>query len=139
MIGRVVSTKMNNTVTVLVERMAKHPLYKKTFVQTKKYLVDDSIGVKMGDMVEIIKVRPISKNKHWRIIKVVGKNLEAIIEEKLKTEAEKIIAEVMPEEKAEPRVESQESGKKEVKNQKSKVKSSSKNSKVTVRKEKTSP
>lgn len=99
MIGRVVSTKMNNTVTVLVERMAKHPLYKKTFVQTKKYLVDDPIGVKMGDMVEIIKVRPISKNKHWRIIKVVGKNLEAIIEEKLKTEAEKIIAEVMPEEK----------------------------------------
>lgn len=139
MIGRVVSTKMNNTVTVLVERMAKHPLYKKTFVQTKKYLVDDPIGVKMGDMVEIIKVRPISKNKHWRIIKVVGKNLEAIIEEKLKTEAEKIIAEVMPEEKVESRVESQESSEKEAKNQKSKVKSSNKNSKVTVRKEKTSP
>lgn len=139
MIGRVVSTKMNNTVTVLVERMAKHPLYKKTFVQTKKYLVDDLIGVKMGDMVEIIKVRPISKNKHWRITKVVGKNLEAIIEEKLKTEAEKIIAEVMPEEKVESRVESQESSEKEVKNQKSKVKSSNKKSKVTVRKEKTSP
>lgn len=148
MIGRVVSTKVNNTVTVLVERVAKHTLYKKTFVRTKKYLVDDPIGVKMGDMVEIIKVRPISKNKHWKIIKVVGKNLEAIIEEKLKTEAEKIIAEVMPEEKVESRVESRESSEKEVKNkqslrskdlQKSKVKSSNKNSKATVRKEKTSP
>ncbi len=97
MIGRVVSTKVNNTVTVLVERMAKHPLYKKTFVQTKKYLVDDPIGVKMGDIVEVLKTRPISKNKHWRILKVVGKNLTEIMEEKLKAAAEKTIAEVMPE------------------------------------------
>lgn len=101
MIGRVVSAKTSKTVTVLVERVAKHPLYKKTFVRTKKYLVDDSIGVKEGDMVEIIKVRPISKNKHWKIIKVVGKNLTEITEEKLKAEAEKIIADVMPEDKEE--------------------------------------
>ena len=101
MIGRVVSTKMNKTVTVLVQRVAKHPLYKKTYVQSKKYLVDAEMPVKDGDMVEIIKIRPISKNKHWKVSKVVGRDLEAITEEKLKAAAEEIIAEVMPEEKTE--------------------------------------
>lgn len=97
MIGRVVSTKMKNTVTVLVERIAKHPLYKKTYVQSKKYLVDVTMAVKDGDMVDIVKVRPVSKNKHWKVLKVVGKNLTEIMEEKLKAAAEKTIAEVMPE------------------------------------------
>lgn len=101
MIGRVVSTKMNNTVAVLVERMAKHPLYKKTFLRSKKYLVDVREGVKEGDVVEIIKVRPVSKNKHWKVVKVVGKNLAEITESALKEAAEKTIAEVMPEEKGE--------------------------------------
>lgn len=82
MIGRVVSAKMNErsssanrTVTVLVERTAMHPLYKKTFVRSKKYLADAPAGVREGDMVEMVKVRPISKNKHWQVVKVVGKNL----------------------------------------------------------------
>lgn len=97
MIGRVVSTKMEKTATVLVERVAKHSLYKKTFIRTQKYLVDTQIPVKEGDMVEIIKIRPISRNKHWRVLKVIGKNLEAITEEKLKIAAEEAIAEVMPE------------------------------------------
>ncbi len=110
--GRIVSTKMTKTVIVLVERIAKHPLYKKTYSQSKRYLVDDSIGVKMGDLVEIAKVKPISKNKHWRIVKVVGKNLEEITEEQLKTAAEKTIAEVMPEEK--PAAEASEGEKKKV-------------------------
>ncbi|EKD85507.1 MAG: 30S ribosomal protein S17 [uncultured bacterium] len=101
MIGRVVSIKTDKTATVIVSRIAKHPLYKKTFIRTKKYLVDADTGVQEGDMVEMIKVRPISKNKHWKITKVVGKNLEEITKEKLKSEAEKIIAEVMPEEKKE--------------------------------------
>ena len=99
MIGRVVSTKSKNTSTVLVERTARHPLYKKTYVQTKKYLVDDQVGVKEGDVVEIINCKPVSKNKHWKIVKVVGKSLKEITEEKLKEAAEKTIAEVMPEEK----------------------------------------
>ena len=51
MIGRVVSTKTKDTATVLVERVAKHPLYKKTFIRTKKYLVDTKIPIKEGDMV----------------------------------------------------------------------------------------
>lgn len=114
MIGRVVSTKMNKTVAVLVERTAKHPLYKKTYVQSKKYLVDVSVDIKEGDMVEIVKIKPISKNKHWKVAKVIGKDLEAITEKKLKAQAEELIAEVMPEEKEELRVESQESGKEKV-------------------------
>ena len=101
MIGRVISTKMQKTAVILIERVAMHPLYRKTFKRSKKYLVDDPIGVRMGDLVEIIKISPVSKNKHWRITKVVGKNLAEIAEEKLKKEAEEIIAEVMPEEKEE--------------------------------------
>lgn len=99
MTGRVVSTKMKNTATVLVERVATHPLYKKTYVQSKRFLVDDSHGVKLGDIVEIVKVRPISKNKHWKIVKVLGKNFAEIAEEHLKEKAEQAISEVMPEEK----------------------------------------
>lgn len=99
MIGRVVSTKTEKTVTVLVERVAKHPLYKKTFIRTKKYLVDTQEPIKDGDMVEIVNVKPISKNKHWKVVKVVGKSLAEITAGKLKAEAEKTIAEVMPEEK----------------------------------------
>lgn len=109
MIGRVTSTKMQKTAVVLIERVATHPLYKKTFKRSKKYLVDDPIGVKDGDVVEIVKIAPVSKNKHWRIIKVVGKNLAEIAEEKLKEEAEEIISEVMPEKPEEKEEESKES------------------------------
>lgn len=96
MIGRVTSTKLKNTATVLVERVAYHPLYKKTFLRTKKYLVDDLIGVKEGDLVEIVKCKPVSRNKHFKITKVVGKDLAEIVEAEQKMAAEKIVAEVMP-------------------------------------------
>lgn len=99
MTGRVVSVKNKNTATVLVERVAINPLYKKTFIRTKKYLVGDSIGVKLGDMVEIINCRPISGKKNWKITKVLGKSLAEITAEKLKASAEAAISEVMPEEK----------------------------------------
>lgn len=99
MTGRVVSTKLKQTATVLVERTAKHPLYKKTYLRSKKYLVDDAIGVKDGDIVEIIKCKPVSKNKHWKITKVSGQNLAEIVEAEQKKAAEEVIAEVMPEEK----------------------------------------
>lgn len=108
MIGRVTSTKLTNTATVLVERVAYHPLYKKTFIRTKKYLVDDLIGVKEGDLVEIVKCKPVSKNKHFRIKKIVGKDLAEIVEAEQKKAAEKIVAEVMPEEKEEVSIKNQE-------------------------------
>jgi ribosomal protein S17 len=87
---------MPKTVTVLSEYQERHPLYQKAFLRSKKYLVHDEIGLQEGDMVEIVKVRPISKNKHWQAVKVVGRDIEAIVTEELKEEAAEAIAEVMP-------------------------------------------
>lgn len=99
--GRVVSSKLKNTATVLVERESIHPLYKKAFARSKRYLVDDRIGVKMGDIVEIVQIRPISKNKYFGVVKVIGKSIAEIAEEQMKAKAAEIIEEVMPEEKEE--------------------------------------
>lgn len=71
-IGRVVSDKMANTVTVLVERRVKHPLYGKVITRTAKYHAHVESGVaKAGDLVEIEETRPISKTKTWRVTKVL--------------------------------------------------------------------
>ncbi|MBI2020310.1 30S ribosomal protein S17 [Candidatus Daviesbacteria bacterium] len=99
MIGRVVSIKSKSTATVLVERQSMSRLYGKTFVRSKKYLVDDPLRVKDGDMVEIEQSRPQSKRKHWRIIKVLGKNIAELAKAHLKKKGEEAIAQVMPEEK----------------------------------------
>lgn len=98
MIGRVVSVKMAKTATVRVESRKTHPLYKKTYVWSKKYLADDPMGVALGDVVEILKVAPISKRKHFRITKVIGKDFVALGEEHMQKKAEEAIAEVLPEE-----------------------------------------
>lgn len=97
MIGRVISTKLAHTATVLVERVTRHPLYKKTFRRSKKYLVDDWLEVKDGDIVEIVKCKPVSQNKHFKITKVLGRNFAEIAESQLKKAAAAVIAEVMPE------------------------------------------
>lgn len=81
MIGRVVSIKMAKTVAVLVTGTKTHRLYKKSYTSSKKYLADDEIGAKLGDIVEIIKVRPISKRKHWKLIKILGSSTVEIIKE----------------------------------------------------------
>jgi small subunit ribosomal protein S17 len=74
LMGRVVSDKMNKTVTVLVERRVKHPLYNKVIVRSKRYHADVEIGVAgEGDLVEIEECRPISKTKSWRVTRVVEK------------------------------------------------------------------
>lgn len=101
MIGRVVSVKMQKTIAVLVEGKKTHPLYKKTYVWSKKYLVHDEIGCKLGDVVEIASTKPISRRKHFLVTKIIGKDLVALGEEAMKLEAQEAIAEVMPEEKAE--------------------------------------
>ncbi len=134
MTGRVVSIKLKNTATVLIERIAMHPLYKKTFTRSKKYLVDDLIGVKLGDIVEIEKVRPISKNKHWRILKVLGRSMAELAEEHMKEKAQQAIAEVMPEEKESEQATGDSEQSEEVKSQNSKVKIADKKSKVEKKK-----
>jgi len=72
--GRVVSDKMNKTVTVLVERKVKHPLYGKIMVRSKKYHAhDEQNEFHDGDMVMIEECRPIAKTKAWRVIKLLEK------------------------------------------------------------------
>jgi small subunit ribosomal protein S17 len=72
--GRVVSDKMNKTITVLVERRVKHPVYGK-FVRksTKLHAHDENNECKEGDIVTIAECRPISKSKAWRLVEVVEK------------------------------------------------------------------
>jgi small subunit ribosomal protein S17 len=70
--GRVVSDKMNKTVTVLVERRVTHPLYGKIMTRSKKYHAhDESNECKPGDLVTIEECRPISRTKSWRVAKLV--------------------------------------------------------------------
>ncbi len=72
LIGKVVSDKMDKTVSVLIERRVKHPLYGKIIRRSKKYLAHDETNqAKIGDTVEIQEGRPISKNKSWVLTKVV--------------------------------------------------------------------
>jgi small subunit ribosomal protein S17 len=72
LIGKVVSDKMDKTVTVLVERRVKHPLYGKIVVRSNKYHAhDESNQAKEGDTVEIQEGRPISKMKAWSVTRVV--------------------------------------------------------------------
>ncbi|MCL2876490.1 MAG: 30S ribosomal protein S17 [Betaproteobacteria bacterium] len=74
LVGRVVSDKMDKTVTVLVERRVKHPLYDKIITRSAKYHahVDNGVAVQ-GDLVEIVECRPISRTKTWRVTQVIGK------------------------------------------------------------------
>lgn len=72
--GVVVSDKMDKTVTVLVERRVKHPLYGKIVVQTKKYHAhDEQNDAKEGDRVEIAETRPVAKTVAWKVVKVVSR------------------------------------------------------------------
>ncbi|WP_305073091.1 30S ribosomal protein S17 [Propionivibrio sp.] len=74
LIGRVVSDKMDKTVTVLVERRVKHPIYDKIIVRSKKYHAqNDDNQAKAGDLVEIQEGRPLSKTKSWTVVKLVEK------------------------------------------------------------------
>ncbi len=68
--GTVVSTKMQDTITVAVERYVMHPKYKKFMRRTKKFLVDDKGNTAHeGDKVEIRETRPLSKRKHFELVK----------------------------------------------------------------------
>jgi small subunit ribosomal protein S17 len=72
--GRVISDKMDKTVTVLVERKVKHPLYGK-FIRrsTKVHAHDETNECGVGDTVMVEQCRPLSKSKTWRLVKVVNK------------------------------------------------------------------
>ena len=72
--GRVVSDKMDKTVTVLVERSVKHPLYGKVMRRSNKFHAhDESNECREGDLVVIEESRPLSRTKTWRVSKIVEK------------------------------------------------------------------
>jgi len=72
--GTVVSDKMDKTITVREERMVKHPLYGKYVRRATVYKAHDETNTaELGDRVEILSTRPISKSKHWRLLRVVRK------------------------------------------------------------------
>ena len=72
--GRVVSDKMDRTITVLVERKVKHPLYGKFIKRSTKFHAhDEKNECHTGDMVTIQQCRPISKSKSWTLVEVTGK------------------------------------------------------------------
>ena len=72
--GRVVSDKMNKTVTVLIERRVRHPLVGKIVTRSRKYHAhSENNEYKVGDLVTIEETRPISKTKSWKVTKLVEK------------------------------------------------------------------
>ncbi|HTO43619.1 MAG TPA: 30S ribosomal protein S17 [Burkholderiales bacterium] len=75
--GRVVSDKMDKTVTVLVERRVPHPLYNKFVGRSKKYHAhDEKNEYRTGDLVLIEECRPLAKTKAWRVVELVEKARE---------------------------------------------------------------
>jgi len=73
-IGTVVSDKMDKTVVVLVESLRRHTLYKKVVKHTSKFKVhDEENKCKTGDVVKIVETRPLSKDKRWRVVEVIGR------------------------------------------------------------------
>lgn len=72
--GVVVSDKMDKTIVVAIRDRVKHPLYKKTVNKTKRLKVhDENNECNIGDRVEVAETRPLSKDKHWRLVKIIEK------------------------------------------------------------------
>ncbi|BBO23999.1 MAG: 30S ribosomal protein S17 [Fimbriimonadaceae bacterium] len=71
--GVVTSTKMEKTVVVSIERRIQHPLYGKVVRRTEKFKAHDEIGCDVGDVVEIMETRPVSREKRWRVTRIVQK------------------------------------------------------------------
>lgn len=73
-IGKVVSDKMNKTITVAIEELVQHKLYKKSVKRTIKFLAhDENEEAHVGDRVQIMETRPLSKHKRWRLVSIVEK------------------------------------------------------------------
>lgn len=71
-IGRVVSNKMDKSVTIAVDRQIKHPIYGKFITKTTKYMAhDDTNDANIGDIVRIMETRPLSRRKNWRLTQIL--------------------------------------------------------------------
>jgi small subunit ribosomal protein S17 len=72
-VGIVASDKMMKTVTVRVDRLVKHPVYRKYVKKRKKFMAHDDLGAKIGDKVKIVETRPLSARKRWRVVEIIQK------------------------------------------------------------------
>lgn len=73
-IGKVVSNKMDKSIIVAVERKIMHPLYKKYFKKTTKFMAHDQNNIaNVGDVVKIMETRPLSARKRWRLVEILEK------------------------------------------------------------------
>jgi small subunit ribosomal protein S17 len=73
-VGKVVSDKMDKSVTIAIERKVKHPKYGKFMTKTTKLMAhDEKNECGVGDTVKIMETRPLSKNKRWRLIEIIEK------------------------------------------------------------------
>ena len=72
--GKVVSNKMDKTVVVAIKDNVKHPLYKKIMKRTVKFKAhDEENACGIGDKVQVMETRPLSKDKHWRVVEIIEK------------------------------------------------------------------
>jgi len=72
-VGIVSSDKMTKTVVVRVDRLVKHPIYRKYVKKRKKFMAHDETGAKIGDKVRIVETRPLSARKRWRVVEIIQK------------------------------------------------------------------
>jgi len=72
-VGIVSSDKMTKTVVVRVDRLVKHPVYRKYVKKRKKFMAHDEMGAKIGDKVKIQETRPMSARKRWRVVEIIQK------------------------------------------------------------------
>ena len=72
-VGVVSSDKMTKTVVVRVDRLVKHPIYRKYVKRRKKFMAHDELGAKIGDKVKIVETRPLSARKRWRVVEIIQK------------------------------------------------------------------
>ena len=92
-VGRVVSDKMDKTIVVSVERLTRHPLYKRVVRASSKFAAHDELNTaRVGDTVRIEESRPLSRTKRWRLVEVISRGgedqpNELVVEELATTEA----------------------------------------------------
>ncbi|RAQ97295.1 30S ribosomal protein S17 [Thermogemmatispora tikiterensis] len=95
-VGLVISNKMDKTIVVAVERLKMHPLYKKTYRQTKHFYAHDENNIcQIGDIVRIEECRPLSKLKRWRLIEVIKRGsgvvpVEQVLGQEITSELERV-------------------------------------------------
>jgi small subunit ribosomal protein S17 len=78
--GYVTSNAMQKTVVVEISRTFRHPLYKKVIHSRKRLMVHDELGCQVGDHVQIVESRPISKNKHWVVEQIIRRSVGGVEE-----------------------------------------------------------